>query len=302
MLSNRKTMVGIPLALSLMLGACSSDSTTPANSPTSQPDSSNSQNTLARFFDKQVAVFGVQIFATANAPDAKVLHAANIMAEYLDNNEDGIPDNQAVVDRLVAANATLIMPATPEESEALFQRLGQVFKPSDLGAIQDLYASETHPNGAQQGRFDGALEEVLHLITHVGFSAVYPSTFGERVGATIADAMDVARGGQFLTIPQTYPQSAWYTYDDETCDYSCMVTEYTYWALTSILGGQSFNGRLEQINNEWRLNTRAKVENQDNAVFRLLTDQQYGLPSSLPDGTYSHRQFTITKVDNTPNT
>ena len=50
--------------------------------------------------------------------------------------------------------------------------------------------------------------------------------------------MDKARGGQFTEIPNQYPSSAWYTYDDETCDYKCMSTEYIYWALTSILGGQ----------------------------------------------------------------
>ena len=32
--------------------------------------------------------------------------------------------------------------------------------------------------------------------------------------------MDIARGGRFLSIPMDYPDTAWYTYDDETCDYA----------------------------------------------------------------------------------
>ena len=30
-----------------------------------------------------------------------------------------------------------------------------------------------------------------------------------------------------------------YHYDDETCDYPCLFVEYTYWAFTTLLGGQT---------------------------------------------------------------
>ncbi len=63
-----------------------------------------------------------------------------------------------------------------------------------------------------------------------------------------------------------------------------MVMEYHYWALTSILGAQE--NRLSDIQQEWKLNTREKVENQDPTVYQLLTDPQYNFPTVLPDGTY----------------
>ena len=47
-------------------------------------------------FPKHVEVFGVHVHATAAAPDDKVLHAANVLAEYLDSGEDGVPDNQKI--------------------------------------------------------------------------------------------------------------------------------------------------------------------------------------------------------------
>ncbi len=240
-------------------------------------------------FTQQVTVFGVTIKATAATPPEKVLHAANIMAEYLDNNEDGIADNPAVVERLISQRATLLM---AKNSADMPLSAG----PTHGNSGQDLYAVETHINGAAQGKFDASLEEILHLITHVGYTGVYPGVFGEEAGSAIADAMDTARGGRFTNIPKPYPTGAWYTYDDSTCDYSCMVTEYTYWALTSILGAQDFSGRFESIQQEWKLNTSEKVMNQDTAVYTILTDAQYGLASMLPDGSYAATVFEIEDI------
>jgi len=247
-------------------------------------DSGGTNESPPSGFSKSVNVFGVMIRATENVPDEKVLHAARIMAEYLDNDEDGSPDNQEVVNEMVRQRASLIMVRDENELESLGEEaLGGI----SVDAAQDLHAIETIPGGAQQNRFDASLEEVLHLITHVGYANVYPDVFGERIGSEVANAMDLARGGQFESIPTSYPDGAWYTYDDQTCDYSCMVTEYTYWALTSILGGQEFPGRLDQIDNEWRLNTREKVESGDPAVYTIMTNPQYNLPSILPDGVYT---------------
>jgi hypothetical protein len=99
--------------------------------------------------------------------------------------------------------------------------------------------------------------------------------------------MDIARGGKFLTIPSSYPSNAWYTYNDSTCDYaSCQTIEYLCWALTSMLGVQDGAGRLSEIQQEWELNTKTKVQNTDTAVFTLLTNPTYKMPTVLPDGTY----------------
>ena len=110
--------------------------------------------------------------------------------------------------------------------------------------------------------------------------------WGEDVRTAVGNAMDVARGGRFLEIPDSYPESAWYHYDDETCDYGCQIVEYTYWAFTSILGAQDYEGRLAKIEHEWELNTRELVETRDPAIYALLTDPIYKLPTRLPDGKY----------------
>jgi hypothetical protein len=152
---------------------------------------------------------------------------------------------------------------------------------------QDLGDDETIPgfvSGGKTGRFDASLEEVWHIITHAGYSKAYPNVFGENAGTSLTNAMDVARGGNFTTIPSSYPANSWYTYDDTTCTYDCQATEYFYWAMSSILGAQV--NRLSEIQQEWKLNNKIKVQTTDAAVYGLLTDAKYKFPTVLPDGTY----------------
>ncbi len=223
--------------------------------------------------NRKVEVFSIPIYAYPDVEDVKLLHAANIMAQYLDNDEDGMVDNPEVLDALTSENAALYMWKRESQQGSL--------EAQDLGADESL--PQWHESG-QSGRFDAALEEVWHVITHSGFARAYPEVFGEEIGTSLANAMDIARGGRFLSVPDVYPEAAWYSYDDQTCDYSCMATEYIYWAMTSILGGQ--RNRAGEIQHEWKLNTRAKVQETDNAIYQLLTDPAYSFPEALPDGTY----------------
>jgi hypothetical protein len=271
-----------PIFSLLLFMACSKDNNAPATdiNPGNDPNFTivaHSDEGLSSF-NRKVVVFGIDIYAVPNVEDAKLLHAANLMAQYLDNDEDGTVDNQAVLDKMLEEKAFMVM--WKRESDLNIS-------PPDGREGQDLGDDETNPSyvsSGKTGRFDAALEEVLHIITHAGYAKVYPEIFGESVGSSIANAMDIARGGQFTSIPNTYPSDAWYTYDDNTCEYDCQVTEYHYWALTSILGAQET--RLEEIGHEWKLNTKEKVQNQDEAVYQLLTDPQYSFPTVLPDGKY----------------
>ena len=78
------------------------------------------------------------------------------MAEYLDNDEDGQVDDDAVVASMVSEQATLVM--FQDENEAESSGIFDAEIPEDRG-FQDLYGEETN----QSGRFDASLEEVLHL-------------------------------------------------------------------------------------------------------------------------------------------
>ena len=222
--------------------------------------------------NKKVNVFGISIYAYAEVEDIKLLHAANIMAQYLDNDEDGIVDNPLLLKTLLENQAALFM----------WKKMAQV----NLNA-QDLGADESHPEwhiNCHTGPFDATLEEVWHVISHLGYAHAYPTIFGEFKGTSLTNAMGIARGGHFTKIPRKYPEIAWYTYDDRTCNYDCMAGEYIYWGLTSILGAQE--NRLHEISDEWDLNTSDLVKNTDTAIYSLLSNPEYIFPKSLPDGTY----------------
>ena len=234
---------------------------------------------LAKFFAKGVTVFGVPIVATVATPDDKVVHAAHVMAQYLDNDEDGTPDNPLLVETMRSKNALLVMFADFDELRQSGLRGSELRQRYE---IQDLEGHETLPTEG----FDAALEEVLHLITFAGYSAAYPEAFAETKGSKVADAMDLARGGHFEEIPAEYPEGAWYHYGDETCEYGCMVTEYFYWALTSHLGGQADPERCEEIAIEWKPCTPEKLKEMDPAIHALLTDPEFSMPTRLPDGSY----------------
>ena len=244
---------------------------------------SNPPHSSFNVFSKYIDVFGVGIYAHADVPDNKVIHTANVMRQYLDNNEDGTPDNQPVVDAMVTKKASMIM-FNDEGSAAeqtFFDSIG------DGVEVQPLYGLETHPEGSTPANFDATLEEVLHLITSVGYSAVYPDVWGLSSGSSVANAMDVARGGNFQTVPATYPAGAWYHYDDTTCEYDCQVVEYTYWGLTSILGAQEYSGRPEEIANEWELYNRSLMQLRDATLYNLLVDPTYKFATTLPTGSCS---------------
>jgi len=245
-----------------------------------QPIPSGKYSIFKKQFTQHIDVFGIHLFGTAKTPPEKLRHAAIVMAEYLDNDEDGKPDNPKVLSTMIKRDAFLMM----TENERALDRLDHdVFQDAGFHHGQGQFATETNPGGKQ---FDATLEEVLHLITHEGYANAYPKIFGERPGTQLAKCLDRARGGHFKRVPRRYPKGAWFTYDDRTCDYGCQCTEYLYWAITSVLGAQEAKHRREDISHEWRLYNRELVRKRDPNIYKLITDPKYRLPTMLPDGVY----------------
>lgn len=82
-------------------GDDSSDSTD--NTSNTIPDFAIVTDIDASFsvFDRKIEVFGIDVYAVPDVSSDRLVHAAHIMAQYLDNNEDGVVDNQLVVNEIV---------------------------------------------------------------------------------------------------------------------------------------------------------------------------------------------------------
>jgi len=252
----------------------------------------NTDTALSGSYPNVVKVFDIEVYAAAGVTTADQLHAANVLAQYLDNNEDGIQDNPAVTKALVDSKAGIVMTANGTG----------VSEPPAGYALQDLGGQETFPPSEGSASFDATLEEVWHLVTQHGYAKVFPSVFAESATSqsSLTKAMDIARGGHFVTIPSPYPTGAWYRYTDSTCDYACMSTEYIYWATSSLLGAQA--NRLNDISSEWTLNTAAKVREKDTAFSAIYdSTDQYRLPRVLPDGSYNVKTSAVDQTSGIDN-
>ena len=214
----------------------------------------NSLNEIIKeIFPKSSNIFGVEIIATEKVKDKDISKATKILEQWLDNNNDGKIDNHLVLESIVKNNAKIIMASSEgnldDSSDKLIEMAEDLNIDPDSFEPQLISLISKEPNIAY-------LEEILHMITQWGYTFAYPDIFGERSGTELAIAMDDARGGYFEVIPNNYPVNSWYHYDE--CEYSCMITEYIYWSITSLLGAQK--NRLEDIENEWELNTPTKMK------------------------------------------
>ncbi len=333
-----KIILVISLPLFLVLG-CKKDSTTTTTSTTSTTSTSSTSCTVSytavgkvgdnssnlvttalaksSSFTKGLTVFGISLLATSGVSDAKLLHAANVTAELLDNDENGTVDNTCVVAKLNDLSTYVTMYNT-DSSEFNTDTLvdAEVTKMTSLGA------NETVDNYADNVSHDASIEEIFHLITQYGYSNVYPTVFGESntSTATMAQAMDVARGS---TTPQrdlsagdnstgwdynntdcstagsvdnTSNDKAWYFYADKTADYQTMQTEYMYWSVSSKFGMHDSAAGLTKASTEWCPNTKAKLLAQDPTIYNLIDNSTYAFPTVLPNASYGFYTFKTADI------
>ena len=245
-------------------------------------------------FSKYVNVLGcIHIYAESNISDEKVLHVASVAAELLDNNEDGTVDDLLIEASLTELNT--IMPVFQSENgnsiDTFFDNLGD---DGCTGAV--LFRNEIDPNQPGHWGSDATVEEVLHTINSCGHVEVYPSLYAlEPNSSYLTGAMDIARGGQFITMPNSYPDEAWYHYDDWTCEYDCMAMEYLYWCIVTYMGILSDAQTCAGISNEWEPCTPELFESTDTLMFNLVNDTENMVPQLAPDGNYCPANVGIGK-------
>ncbi len=244
---------------------------------------------LNQELDVFVNVFGIYVISHSSIPTEYVEHSANVLAEFMDNDADGVMDDPEV-HRFLVENNFVVPVWTEALREEVFTSLRGTFCEDNLGWAASMYYG--HDDWAfggikQAGTWDTNLEEIWHVIS-VGWYNTYPEYFGDRTGSRLADATDTARGGHFLTVPNSYPEGAWYSYDDYTCDYSCQIHEYFYWILMANIDAldPAYTNKCADSEDEWYICTKEELQEIDPKAYDLLNNQGFKLPTRIPNGLY----------------
>jgi len=244
-------------------------------------------------YPNKIVVFGIPILATSGWSTQKLNHVASILAELLDQDEDGCADDQGVLTALTRVENNLrksvILPTNIDDNVAYATLEAAGYYPA-----QGLGETETRPECTglhfTHDCSDASIEELFHFITTLGHAITYPAFFGLSIedNSKLTEAMDIARGGRFEDIPSKYPNSAWYAYDDETCDYGCQAAEYIWWgycAFSGVCGGRSGSSSYE---NEFKYLAKRQFISRDFKLSKLFQDSGsiYKLPTKPVDGKY----------------
>ena len=277
------------------------------------------KNEKSALIDKKITVFGIKVFALRGVTDRDLKLVANVLAQWIDNDEDGTPDNPAVLAEIVRQKSRMILGVTfdqigpwHENSQGMLKYAHAPAYGLDVTTINHnwygLPLSEySQDHYRTEGLFppDATTEETFHLITDIGYANVYPSTFwhgevgdnpSEALRSHIANrgkrqkdasqltvAMDKARGGYFKKTPKQYPDNAWYTRLDD-CEYKCFVGEYIHWGMITLVGYNET--REEGIQDQWQITNAHSLRNRDSALYGLLTNTEYKFSKTAPDGSY----------------
>ena len=212
-------------------------------------------------------IFGVPICVTTAAwnsgETAKLNHIANVMAQVLDNDADGVVDDKAVVDKMVMSDYFLFVALSETDAESASfpsQGRGQLSGvweawpnscdvPTNRGATTDrsTWAAALEPSNGCRYERDATTEEILHLLTEAA-AELWPSKWGTSYSSSAGAALSAANGNcgwgysSDWIDPSSTSCSGQYAYDDDTCDVGCIVVEGIYWAY-AVSGLQSASHR-----------------------------------------------------------
>merc|ERR1712198_283327 len=299
----KKHSSGATCKVSCMEAATSETTTMPTSTPGSSSSSCSAKvswtkKSVFNGFDKY-EVFGVPAFCEVGGNKNKCQHMLSVLAAYIDNNNDGCPDNPPAF--LNNIKKTTLPAEEPGVGAVILTKKMSFSMPAGFQKYYGLtmWEDETRPecSGTQatDSCRDASLEEVFHLLTDKGYGPTWPSSLGlySSSNSNLTRAMDMARNppsGTQLLKPSngawSYPSGAWYKHPDPTCQYNrCQTTEYHWHTMASYLG--MYAGTSPGI--PYTLNTKEKMVTGDPLAVAMIEDTTTGYrhPTVAPTGTYT---------------
>ena len=60
-------------------------------------------------FDRKIQVFGIRVLAMQDVTSRDLTLCANILAQWIDNDEDGVADNSIVLDEILKRDSYIVL-------------------------------------------------------------------------------------------------------------------------------------------------------------------------------------------------
>jgi hypothetical protein len=131
-----------------------------------------------RGFTKCVfGAFNVLVAGSSDYPDAYLLTAANTIAELLDQDQDGIADDPAVL-RELSFSATCRPPVLVGAPTGEEEQRGNDLDRDGFVYAYSLQTWKVGGGGTWEEARAIMTEEVFHLVTQIGYSNAHPAQFG----------------------------------------------------------------------------------------------------------------------------
>jgi hypothetical protein len=245
-----RTLRYLPVFLTLVaLSGCGDDSN-------AEQSSAETETVPA---ESETDVFGVRIVSNG-APDAETAVIVETVRDLLDADDNGRADAPAVQEELASEGATIV--AVP--SSRPHAKYHQASATLELGA-------RSAADGLSTTR------QIESLLYRHGWSRVFDQVYGIRVGSDLAHAMDQARGGQFETVPDSYPAGAWFTQSREGCTYQCQLIEYFFHVHMTLRGEYEDEQACVALLGVWQTCTAEALRARDPLAYEAFTLREAGL-------------------------
>ncbi|WP_052245288.1 hypothetical protein [Halocynthiibacter namhaensis] len=234
-----------------------------------KPQANAVENCPSNIFDKSAVVFNsLTICGTSGVSQDKLQHAANVAAQWLDNDQDGVADNPVVNEQLAANKATVVM-----SGSGFGMTAARIYSALELDGRfgQDLHAVETN----NPERRDASQEEMHHIISGAGWAAVYPELFADQ-----SETSQIYKGWEHSDA------NGYYVYNDPTCNNFCKNMEHLYKAVAAYLGSDA-----DLADTEFTIKSQAELREKHPDMVALFESPDYDYPNHMwPDGAYEHTQ------------
>ena len=152
-----------------------------------------------------VEVFGVPMIATPKWNTTMLNHVASVLAELIDNNNDGCADDPKVLKELLkkvdGKRKTVLLPNKADDVQTaapLLEKAGFMVR-----IVEGLDETVPRCSGLKftHDCCDASIEELFHFVTE-GHSTAHPKIFGAdwTSKSSLTNAMDIARYKFFADI------------------------------------------------------------------------------------------------------